>query len=51
MDPVSGAHIVARFKELLGEPDFLREYKTIGHYPAVEAPERVASDYLAFLGA
>lgn len=48
-DPVSGAHMVARYKELLGEPDFLREYIEIGHYPAVEAPELVAADYLAFL--
>ncbi len=48
-DPVSGAHMVARFKELLGDPHFLREYKTIGHYPAVEAPESVAADYLEFL--
>lgn len=50
-DPVSGALMVARFKELLGEPAFLREYKEIGHYPAVEAPELVAADYLAFLEA
>ena len=48
-DPVSGAHMVARFKELLGEPAFLREYPDIGHYPALEAPERVANDYLEFL--
>ncbi len=48
-DPVSGAHMVARFKELLGEPHFLREYKAIGHYPQLEAPERVAADYLEFL--
>lgn len=48
-DPVSGAHMVARFKELLGEPTFLREYKEVGHYPNVEAPDRVASDYLEFL--
>jgi len=48
-DPVSGAHMVARFKELLGEPAFLREYKNIGHYPQLEAPERVAADYLEFL--
>jgi len=48
-DPVSGAHMVARFIELLGEPDFLREYSGIGHYPQLEAPERVATDYLEFL--
>ncbi len=48
-DPVSGAHMVARFTELLGEPEFTREYANIGHYPAVEAPDSVAADYLAFL--
>ena len=48
-DPVSGAHMVVRYKELLGEPSFLKEYKDIGHYPAVEAPEQVAIDYLEFL--
>lgn len=49
-DPVSGAHMVARYKELLGAPDFLREYDNIGHYPQLEAPDRVANDYLSFLG-
>ncbi len=48
-DPVSGAHMVARYKELLGSPDFLREYPDIGHYPHLEAPELIASDYLEFL--
>jgi len=49
-DPVSGKHMVARFKELLGEPAFLREYAEIGHYPQLEAPEQVGQDYLTFLG-
>lgn len=49
-DPVSGKHMVARFIELLGEPDFLREYPAIGHYPQLEGPEDVARDYLDFLG-
>jgi len=48
-DPVSGAHMVARFIELLGQPAFLREYKNIGHYPQLEAPKQVAADYLEFL--
>ena len=50
-DPVSGAHMIARYTELLGAPDFLREYAEIGHYPQLEAPDRVASDYLEFLSA
>lgn len=48
-DPVSGAHMVARYHELLGAPDFLREYADIGHYPQLETPEPVAADYLEFL--
>ena len=49
-DPVSGAHMVARFKELSGEPDYLLELPEIGHYPQVEAPEAVSEAYLEFLG-
>jgi len=48
-DPVSGAHMVERFKVLLGEPAFLREYALIGHYPQLEAPDQLATDYLEFL--
>lgn len=49
-DPVSGAHMISRYKELLEPPDFLRELSEIGHYPAVEAPDVTASAYLEFLG-
>jgi len=48
-DPVSGAHMVKRYHELLGSPDFLREYSKLGHYPHLEAPETIANDYLEFL--
>jgi len=48
-DPVSGKHMIARFVELLGAPDYLREYPEIGHYPQLEASETVAQDYLEFL--
>lgn len=50
VDPVSGAHMVARFIELCGEPDFLKELSDIGHYPQVEAPKTVAENYLNFIG-
>jgi len=48
-DPVSGAHMIAHYKKIVGEPDFLVELPDIGHYPQVEAPETVAQDYLRFL--
>ena len=39
-DPVSGAHMVARYRELVPNPD-VRELPGIGHYPQVEAPDAV----------
>jgi pimeloyl-ACP methyl ester carboxylesterase len=49
VDPVSGAHMVARYKELNLPLAWLRELPMIGHYPQVEAPEDVSSSYLGFL--
>lgn len=40
-DPVSGRHMVLRFRELLGDGHFIRSLPTVGHYPQVEAPEQV----------
>jgi len=40
-DPVSGAHMVARFREVLGSRHFIRELPGIGHYPQLEAPAAV----------
>jgi pimeloyl-ACP methyl ester carboxylesterase len=48
-DPVSGAHMVARFIELLGNNYFISEHKALGHYPQVEGPQEVLSAYKAFL--
>lgn len=48
-DPVSGKHMVARYLELLGEPDYLVELDAIGHWPQVEAPEQVHRHYLEFI--
>ncbi|MYL01192.1 MAG: alpha/beta hydrolase [Gammaproteobacteria bacterium] len=31
-------------------PTFLKKYEGLGHYPYVEAPERVIPDIAAFLG-
>lgn len=46
-DPISGAHMVARYRELVPNPDCVL-LETIGHYPQVEAPDAVLQHYLAF---
>ncbi|MDH1009812.1 alpha/beta hydrolase [Pseudomonas nicosulfuronedens] len=46
-DPISGAHMVVRYRELIPQPDTV-ELPGIGHYPQVEAPEQVLQHYLAF---
>lgn len=48
LDPISGAHMVARYRELIASPDVV-ELADTGHYPQVEAPQRVAEALLAFL--
>jgi len=48
-DPVSGAHMIARYKEIIGQPTYLAELVQIGHYPQVEAPDEVSNHYLKFL--
>ena len=47
VDPVSGAHLVARYRELVGAADVV-ELPGVGHYPQVEAPDAVADAALAF---
>ncbi|WP_420427542.1 alpha/beta fold hydrolase [Algiphilus sp.] len=39
-DPVSGAHMVERYRALVAQPDVV-ELPGIGHYPQVEAPAQV----------
>jgi pimeloyl-ACP methyl ester carboxylesterase len=46
-DPVSGAHMVARYRELIPNPDVV-ELAAIGHYPQVEDPSGVLGAFLAF---
>jgi len=46
-DPISGAHMVQRYRELIAEPD-ITELPDIGHYPQVEAPAGVLDAYLQF---
>lgn len=47
-DPVSGAHMVARYRELIPAPDCVL-LDSIGHYPQCEAPDQVLQHYLPFL--
>lgn len=51
VDPVSGAHMVARYQQLACRLDYLAELPAIGHYPQVEAPQQVLTRYLEFLAA
>jgi len=51
VDPVSGAHLVERYKELECRLDYLKQLPKIGHYPQVEAPSEVASAILEFISA
>lgn len=46
-DPVSGAHLVRRYRALIPAPD-VTVLPGIGHYPQCEAPEAVLAAYLQF---
>lgn len=47
VDPISGAHMVARYRELIADADTVL-LPGIGHYPQTEAPVQVLKHYLAF---
>ncbi|MEO0369420.1 MAG: alpha/beta hydrolase [Pseudomonadota bacterium] len=47
-DPVSGAHLVTRYRELGCRLDALTELQHIGHYPQVEDGHAVANAWLNF---
>lgn len=47
VDPISGAHMVARYRELIADADCVL-LEGIGHYPQTEAPQQVLEHYLAF---
>ena len=49
IDPVSGSHMIERYKKLIGDITWLKELKNIGHYPQIEAPEEVSEYYKFFL--
>jgi pimeloyl-ACP methyl ester carboxylesterase len=46
-DPVSGAHMAARYRELVPDPDVV-ELPRVGHYPQLEAPQETLAAFLAF---
>lgn len=49
-DPISGAHMAARYRALVPSPDVV-ELAGVGHYPQVEAPARVEAAVLDFFSA
>jgi pimeloyl-ACP methyl ester carboxylesterase len=49
VDPVSGAHMVERYREVVSPDHYIVELGDIGHYPQVEAPRQVVDAYLRFL--
>jgi pimeloyl-ACP methyl ester carboxylesterase len=46
-DPVSGAHLVRRFREIMPQTDIV-ELPGIGHYPHFECPEEILRLYMDF---
>lgn len=47
VDPVSGAHLADRYRELVPDPDVVL-LEGVGHYPQLEEPDRVVDEYCAF---
>ena len=47
LDPISGAHMVERYRQLIAAPDTVL-LPAVGHYPQTEAPAEVLAHYLAF---
>lgn len=48
-DPVSGSHMVERYRDVVSRDHFTVELPNIGHYPQVEAPAQVLEAYGRFL--
>lgn len=48
-DPISGLHLVKRYRELIAGADVI-ELAGVGHYPQLEAPLEVARAFIEFVG-
>lgn len=46
-DPISGAHMVKRYRELIKSADII-ELEGVGHYPQLESPDKVLLHFLEF---
>ncbi len=49
-DPVSGAHLVKRFRQIMPQTDIV-ELKDVGHFPHFEVPELVLEKFFDFIHA
>ncbi|QQD23647.1 alpha/beta fold hydrolase [Venatoribacter cucullus] len=49
-DPISGRHMVARYRELVGDTN-ITELEQVGHYPQLEAPAAVLAAWQNFMAA
>jgi pimeloyl-ACP methyl ester carboxylesterase len=47
-DPISGEHMVARYRELITQPS-TQALPGLGHYPQIERPEQVWAAIYPFL--
>jgi len=47
-DPVSGGHMVKRYRQLIKTPTYIASFDAIGHYPQLEAPRDVLAAYFKF---
>jgi len=46
-DPVSGRHMVKRYRDLITSPDII-ELEGVGHYPQLEQPNQVTQSFFEF---
>ncbi len=51
LDPVSGAHVIDYVESRLAQTPTVTRLADVGHYPQIEAPERVAAALEGFLAA
>jgi pimeloyl-ACP methyl ester carboxylesterase len=48
LDPISGARLVAHYRQVVSDPDVV-ELENVGHYPQIEAPETTLAAFLEFV--